>query len=229
MNSLPLVIFLDVNETLLDLRPVKAEIEKWLPGQSSLWFSRLLHYSLVASAGGQYRPFGEIGKAVLQMLAVENKKELSTFEIEGIVSGFARLPAHPEVEPALARMAAHKLRLYTLTNSPLSTVKAQMQYNGLDKYLTDIWSIEAVQCYKPQPQTYQWACRQAGVRPEDAMIVAAHGWDVAGALWAGLRSVFVHRPGQSLYPLAPLPEATVGNFSELCTYLGLEASPKART
>ncbi|GAB4395554.1 MAG: haloacid dehalogenase type II [Microscillaceae bacterium] len=221
MKPLPSVIFLDVNETLLDLSPVKAEIEKWLPGQASLWFARLLHYSLVASAGGQYRPFGEIGKAVLQMMAEENKRHLPTSDIEAIVSGFARLPAHPEVAAALARMAAHKRRVYTLTNSPLSTVKAQMQNNGLDKYLTDIWSIEVVQCYKPHPQAYQWACKQAGVRPEEAMLVAAHGWDVAGALWAGLRSVFVHRNGQSLYPLAPLPEAVVADFSELCTYLAL--------
>ena len=38
------------------------------------------------------------------------------------------------------------------------------------------------------------------------MLVAAHGWDIAGALWAGWRAAFVSRPGAQLYPLAPAPE-----------------------
>jgi 2-haloacid dehalogenase len=34
-------------------------------------------------------------------------------------------------------------------------------------------------------------------------MVAAHGWDIAGATRAGLRSAFVARPGQSPDPFAP--------------------------
>jgi len=36
-------------------------------------------------------------------------------------------------------------------------------------------------------------------------MVAAHGWDIAGAMRAGLRGAFVVRPGQSPDPFA-LPE-----------------------
>jgi 2-haloacid dehalogenase len=38
------------------------------------------------------------------------------------------------------------------------------------------------------------------------MLVAAHGWDVAGAIWAGCRAAFISRPGAQLLPLAPVPE-----------------------
>ncbi|WP_262506332.1 hypothetical protein [Rufibacter tibetensis] len=38
------------------------------------------------------------------------------------------------------------------------------------------------------------------VKLEDIMLVAAHGWDVAGALRAGARAAFLSRPGQALYP-----------------------------
>jgi len=38
------------------------------------------------------------------------------------------------------------------------------------------------------------------------MLVAAHGWDVAGAIWAGCRAGFISRPGAQLFPLAPVPE-----------------------
>lgn len=38
------------------------------------------------------------------------------------------------------------------------------------------------------------------------MLIAAHGWDVAGALWAGWRAAFISRPGQQIFPLAPKTE-----------------------
>jgi len=34
-------------------------------------------------------------------------------------------------------------------------------------------------------------------------MVAAHGWDIAGATRAGMRGAFVSRPGQSPDPFAP--------------------------
>jgi 2-haloacid dehalogenase len=40
------------------------------------------------------------------------------------------------------------------------------------------------------------------------MLVAAHGWDTAGAQLAGLQAAFIARPGQQSYPLAPAPTLT---------------------
>lgn len=36
-------------------------------------------------------------------------------------------------------------------------------------------------------------------------MVAVHGWDIAGAANAGMKTVFIDRPGQSIYPLAEQP------------------------
>jgi 2-haloacid dehalogenase len=44
------------------------------------------------------------------------------------------------------------------------------------------------------------------VRLNECLLVAAHGWDIAGALWAGWRAAFLSRPEAQLYPLAPAPE-----------------------
>ena len=43
------------------------------------------------------------------------------------------------------------------------------------------------------------------VNISEAILVAAHGWDVAGALQAGMQAAFIKRKGQSLYPLSPKP------------------------
>ena len=52
----PKVILFDVNETLLDLTPVKESVGKALDGRpelAPLWFTTLLQYSLVATVAGR--------------------------------------------------------------------------------------------------------------------------------------------------------------------------------
>ena len=68
----PQALFFDVNETLLDLGDLKQSIGMTLGGREDLvplWFRMMLHYSLVHTVADQYRHFGEIGVATLQMLA----------------------------------------------------------------------------------------------------------------------------------------------------------------
>lgn len=72
--------------------------------------------------------------------------------------------------------------------------------------------MESVGRFKPDRLVYEWAARQMGVELPDCMLVAAHGWDVAGAQWAGMRSAFVAREGQQKFPLAEAPEIDVPHW-----------------
>lgn len=67
-------------------------------------------------------------------------------------------------------------------------------------------SIEEVGMYKPHSRVYNWAARKMAVKPAESLLVAAHGWDVAGAQWAGWQTAFISRPGQQLFPLAGKPD-----------------------
>jgi 2-haloacid dehalogenase len=46
------------------------------------------------------------------------------------------------------------------------------------------------------------------VRPADVRLVAAHHWDITGALSAGCKAAFVGRPGMTLSPLGSQPDIT---------------------
>jgi 2-haloacid dehalogenase len=48
--------------------------------------------------------------------------------------------------------------------------------------------------------------QQLGVATGDLRMVAAHAWDVLGALQAGCAAAFIARPGKVLYPLGPQPD-----------------------
>jgi len=66
----PKVLFLDVNETLLDLGPLKKSVGAVLGGKKellSLWFTTMLQYSLVNTVADRYEHFTVIGSAALQM------------------------------------------------------------------------------------------------------------------------------------------------------------------
>ena len=46
----------------------------------------------------------------------------------------------------------------------------------------------------------------------DLRMVAAHAWDILGALQAGCRGAFIARPGKVLYPLGPKPDIVTPDF-----------------
>ncbi|MCG8460000.1 MAG: HAD-IA family hydrolase, partial [Holophagales bacterium] len=124
------------------------------------------------------------------------------------------LAPHPDVRPALERLREAGFRLVALTNSAHGAMEAQLENASLRNLFHDALSVEEVGLYKPHTHVYRWACRRQGVAPEEAMMVAAHGWDVAGAQWAGLRAAFLARPPRQLFPLAPNPEIVADDLED---------------
>ncbi|ARN70701.1 haloacid dehalogenase, type II [Nonlabens tegetincola] len=206
----PKVLFFDVNETLLDLTQMKTQVGKALNGRDdllSLWFTTMLQYSLVTTASGQYEHFGYIGAAALQMVAKNNGIDITESQArEVIVEALRGLPAHPDVKNALADLKNDGYKLVSFTNSSNAGVKKQFESAGLTDFFDERLSVEDIGKFKPFRETYEWGARKMGIKPNEAMLIAAHGWDVAGALWAGWRAAFISRPGKQIFPLAPKTE-----------------------
>ena len=221
-TTVPAAIFFDVNETLLDLQPVKDSVAAALGGRKDLvplWFTTLLQYSLVMTVGDRYAGFGTIAAAALRMVAAKNELSLSEEEAKEAVAPVRSLPPHPEVPGALQRLNEAGFALYTLTNSAADALEDQMTNSGLKNHFAARLSVDGVQKFKPHRAVYRWAADQIGVAPQDCLLVAAHGWDVAGAGWAGMQTAFVERPGHATFPLTDAPDYTVKDLSELADRL----------
>ncbi|MFV5695653.1 haloacid dehalogenase type II [Flavobacterium sp. LB3P122] len=211
----PKVLFFDVNETLLDLNMMKKSIGGALgdhPELMSLWFTTMLQYSLVTTVANQYHDFGKIGAAALMMVAHKNGIDITDKQAKDAVAAILSLPAHPEVKEALLLLKKEGYKLVAFTNSSNKAVETQLKYAGIHDLFNDVLSIEDVGKFKPHTDTYNWAARKMGLKPNECMLIAAHGWDVAGANWAGWQTAFVSRPGQQLFPLANLPEINEENI-----------------
>ncbi|WP_405606055.1 haloacid dehalogenase type II [Polaribacter sp. Asnod1-A03] len=206
----PKVLFFDVNETLLDLTTMKKSVGNALgnrPDLLPLWFTTMLQYSLVETVGRQYNDFGIVGSAALQMVAANNNIKLTAEEAKtAILTPLRSIPPHPEVKESLARLKKAGYKLVSFTNSSNIGVETQFKNGGLIEYFDERLSIEDMGKFKPHTDAYDWAARKMGIQKNECLLVAAHGWDIAGALWANWRGAFISRPGAQLYPLAPDPE-----------------------
>jgi 2-haloacid dehalogenase len=59
---------------------------------------------------------------------------------------------------------------------------------------------------KPAPEVYRYAAEQLRAPIADLRLIAAHSWDVTGAMRAGAGAAFIARPGQVLDPLGEVPD-----------------------
>jgi 2-haloacid dehalogenase len=189
------VCVFDVNETLLDLAALDPHFERVFGDAAvrGLWFSQMLQSALVATVTDAYTTFGEAAGAALQMTAERRGVEVSDEDKQSIVGGLRELPPHPEVADSLDRLRDEGFRLATLTNSTQEVAEAQIRNSGLADRFEQVLSADTARRLKPAPAPYRMAARTLGVPEREMRLVAAHAWDVAGALRAGCAAAFVAR------------------------------------
>lgn len=211
------VLVFDVNETLLDLRALDGPFEAVFgrPEVRRDWFGQLLQSALVSTVTATYADFGAIGRAALEMVATRHGVTLSTGQRDAILGTVPRLPPHPEVPGALERLRDAGFRIAALTNSKEPVAAAQLSNAGLARLFEQILSADAVRRLKPAPEPYRMAARELGVPIGEIRLIAAHAWDVAGALRAGAAAAFVARPGAVLDPLVTVPDVVAPDLEQV--------------
>lgn len=215
------VLAFDVNETLLDLRALDPLFERVF-GDASLrpgWFQTMLQLSFVGGLTDQYVDFTTAQHAAIRMVAQRVGRPISDADAEAIVGGMRRLPPHPDVAGALDRLAGAGWRMVSLTNSPLDVARDQLANAGIIDRFEHVLSADEVRQLKPGPKPYHLVAERCGVPIEDVRLVAAHAWDVSGAMAAGARAAFVARPGMVPSPLGAQCDIVGGDIAEVAEAL----------
>jgi 2-haloacid dehalogenase len=211
------VLAFDVNETLLDLKALDPHFERIFGDRNvrGLWFGQFIQSALVATVTNAYAPFGQIGMAALDMVAERRGITLNSEDKQSIVRTLSNLPPHPEVHQQLQRLHNAGMRLVALTNSTLQVAETQLTNAGLRDLFEQVFSADEVKRLKPAPKPYQMTAQRAGVPIQQVRLVAAHAWDIAGAMRAGCAGAFIARPGAVLDPLAPTPDVIGADLREV--------------
>jgi 2-haloacid dehalogenase len=209
------VCVFDVNETLLDLAALDPLFERAFGDASvrKLWFNQMLQSAFVATITDAYVTFGEAAGAALGMTEERLGLEISEDDRQEILGGLRDLPPHPEVPESLDRLRDAGFRLATLTNSTQEVAEAQIQNAGLTDKFEQILSADTARRLKPAPAPYRMAARALMIPERGMRLVAAHAWDVAGALRAGCAAAFVAR--QPFDPLVEPPDVVGTDLAEV--------------
>jgi 2-haloacid dehalogenase len=202
------VIAFDVNETLLDLRALDPAFEDLL-GSAALraqWFAQMLQLSFVGGLTGEYVDFSTAQNAALRMLAARVGRPVTDAQADEMVHRMDSLPPHPEVPGALRRLRQTPLKVVALVNSLGAVGEAQLTNAGVRDCFDAVISADSVRHLKPAPEPYQFVAKTLGVDISQVRLVAAHSWDISGALAAGCQAAFVARPGMVLSPIGAQPD-----------------------
>lgn len=96
-----------------------------------------------------YAPLPEIDATTLRILARNREVMLSEEEAKQALNSMLSLPPHPDVKPALEQLKQSGFRLWSLTNSSSSGVKAQLENAGIASFFEKQLSVEMLGKYKP--------------------------------------------------------------------------------
>ena len=213
------VCVFDVNETLLDMAALDSLFERAFGDDAvrRLWFNQMLQSAFVATITDAYVTFGEAAAGALKMTEERQGAEISEEDRREILGGLRDLPSHPEVPDSLDRLREAGFRVATLTNSTQEVAEAQIENAGLTDRFEKILSADTAKRLKPAPAPYRMAARTLGVPERGMRLVAAHAWDVAGALRAGCAAAFVAR--QPFDPLVERPDVFGADLAEVVDHI----------
>lgn len=207
----PEVVAFDVNETLVDLAPVRAQLvelgrpEHLLPAV----FARALLTGMAATIAGPWCSFRDAFDTALAQLT-----DLGDAERAQVAAAFGELVPHPDVGPALRALAEAGVRVITLSQGTPGVAEAALERGGIAPLVSRSLSSERIRAWKPAREVYLWAAGACDVAPDRLALVAAHGWDVQGAQRAGLTGAWFPR-AERTYPAAyDPPHVRAGSLGE---------------
>jgi 2-haloacid dehalogenase len=201
----------DAMGTLFDLSGLEPRLaEAGAPaGALETWFARLLHAAAALTLMEKFEPFADIAETTLRSVLAQNGADSG--RACDVVEGLAELDAYPEAPAALELLAEKGVRAIVLTNGSAENTKKLLARSSLERHVEAVVTTEEVRVYKPHPAIYRRALEVLELAGDEVTLVAAHGWDVAGAESAGLGAVWIDRQER----VWPLPTAAAASAPDL--------------
>ena len=160
----------------------------------------------------EHTPYREIGfravDHVLNRCGISHTDE----EVRGLVSEIEKLECFPEVPAALAELQT-KYKLVVLSNGDPDMLETAKKYHKVP--FDRVISVAEANSFKPHIATYTKAAEIVGIRMDQVLFVANHGFDVIGAKSAGMRTAFINRRERPFERTPHQPDIIVRTMQDL--------------
>ena len=205
----PTWIAFDLNGTLLDPAALLGAGREEI-GRVAL--DEAVMQAMADTLTGGHRPFPDYLRA-----ALERRLELAgdTGEaLEAAMQRAAHLPPFPDAATALGTLADAGYRVAVVTNSAADAAADALRAAALDTHVDEIVGADEVGAYKPDPRVYRHAADRLGASAGSICLVAAHAWDVLGAMRAGFDAAWVGYREHLLLATVPEPPIKAPTLAE---------------
>lgn len=211
----PQVVLFDLNGTLTDPAAIGGVWDR--PDLGLRVLDGAIKGGMTDALLGTTRPFAEHVEGALEVEAARNG--LDPGRVPAALETAGALPAWPDARAALERLRSAGMRVAVLTNSGAEGGRRSLEQAGLLDLVDPVLGVDGAGTFKPHPRSYAHAIDSLGVPAEQILMVAAHGWDCAGARAAGMRTAWIARGEHALSATVPEPDAKVADLKELAARL----------
>ena len=102
-------------------------------------------------------------------------------------------------------------KVMAVTNGGADSTRSLLAGAGLERHFSAVLSCDDIGVSKPHPRVYERALNAA---EGELWMIAAHAWDIAGALRAGLKGAWISE-SKGRYPAVfPEPHVTAPSLAE---------------
>ena len=180
---------------------------------ANFWRTTQLEYTWLRSLMKKHKNFWDITEDSLD-------KSMKVFNIDkkmknDLLSLYKVLSPYPEVKGVLKDLKNKKLKLSILSNGTPDLLNELVESNKLDNLFDDLFSIEEVKIYKPDPSVYELPIKKYKIKSDEVTFLSANTWDVSGGGHFGYNSIWVNRHNSVFDILDFQPKNEISNLTQL--------------
>jgi len=216
MKNIKAIIF-DAYGTLFDVNSAaekcKGKIgDKW-EGFANYWRTTQLEYTWLRSLMNRHKDFWQVTEDSLD-------KSMQAFKIDSsmrneLLDLYKVLSTFPEVKEVLNKLKEKNYKLAILSNGTPSLLNELVKSNNLDSIFDDIFSIEEVKTYKPDPKVYNIPIKKYQIQKNEVAYLSANTWDVSAGGNYGFNPVWINRNNSIFDNLDYVPKYQVKHLGGL--------------
>ena len=210
------VVF-DAYGTLFDVNSAaekcKSKIGDRWEAFANFWRTTQLEYTWLRSLMKRHKNFWDITEDSLD-------KSMKVFNINKnmkneLLSLYKILSPYPEVKEVLEDLKKKNFKLAILSNGTLDLLNELVESNKLNNLFDDLFSIEEVKIYKPDPRVYEIPIKKYKIKSDEITFLSANTWDVSGGGNFGYNSIWVNRHNSVFDILDFQPKNEISNLTQL--------------
>ena len=180
---------------------------------ANFWRTTQLEYTWLRSLMKRHKNFWDITEDSLD-------KSMKVFNINKnmkneLLSLYKILSPYPEVKGVLEDLKKKNFKLAILSNGTLDLLNELVESNKLNNLFDDLFSIEEVKIYKPDPRVYELPIQKYKIKSDEITFLSANTWDVSGGGNFGYNSIWVNRHNSIFDILDFQPKNEISNLTQL--------------